>query len=275
MAWRDGANLKAHIVTRISARNTDTWAFFSIAVFSHFLSEDFSQTNGNLRRFVQKFVSSIVLMQSVRRIASTVLMQSVLMNSECCAHAVSTDEMLSRPSAPCTRTNEVTSSSLDLSLTTVGNDIPHQRFLTQATKAIGGALRRLRSEQSRFLPVLLLISFPWASCFKFPFIGDNGVVSCGSLRVVCNPLIVSGCGGGVICRIGLLNRRRTASSLLELLLLEVLPGLVFFLSPIILSNLALARSSSFAARAGESATLGENSSAVAVRVSLCSGLTLH
>ena len=46
-AWRDGANLKAHCVTIISARNTGTWAFFSNAVFNHFPLEDLSQTNGN------------------------------------------------------------------------------------------------------------------------------------------------------------------------------------------------------------------------------------
>ena len=47
-AWRDGANLKAHIASRpFSARNTGTWAFFSKAVFNYFPLEDFSQTNGN------------------------------------------------------------------------------------------------------------------------------------------------------------------------------------------------------------------------------------
>ena len=229
MAWRDSANLKAHISSQEFLHKTRVRGRFFRTLFSAtFCRRIFFQTNGNLRRFVQKFVSSTVLMQSVRRIASTVLMQSVLTNSECCAHAVSTDEMLSRPSAPCTRTIEVTSSNLNLSLTTVGNDIPHQRFLTQATQAIGGAFRPLSSQQSRFLPVLLSISFRWVSCF--PFLWDNSVVGCGWLHIVCNLLTVSGCGGGVVCRIGLLNRRRTASSTSELLLLEVLPGLIFFLS---------------------------------------------
>ena len=36
-----------YCVTILSARNTGTWAFFSNAVFNHFLLEDVSQTNGN------------------------------------------------------------------------------------------------------------------------------------------------------------------------------------------------------------------------------------
>ena len=47
-AWRDGANLKAHIASRSFPREIPVRGrFFSNAVFNHFPLEDFSQTNGN------------------------------------------------------------------------------------------------------------------------------------------------------------------------------------------------------------------------------------
>ena len=47
-AWRDGANLKAHIASRSFPREIPVRGrFFSNAVFNHFPLENFSQTNGN------------------------------------------------------------------------------------------------------------------------------------------------------------------------------------------------------------------------------------